>query len=112
MSFIFEKLSHSIWAFLSLIPLAALGAWANIYARNAGNHISTIVLFAMALLVTVPWVVIVRHSLISLSVAGALFDAVYGIAYFISFVALGQGATLIQWCGAAVTIVGIVLLSL
>lgn len=112
MSFIFEKLSHSIWAFISIIPLATLGAVSNVYARNSASYIGIILLFVMSLLVTIPWAVIVRHSAISLAVSSALFDALYDTSYFVAFIALGESATPIQWVGAGLTVCGIVLLSL
>ena len=101
-----------ITAYLLIPILAIVGAWLNIYARNVENHISTVLLFIMSLLVTVPWVIIVKYSLTSLSVAGAVFDALYGISYFLAFVVLGEAATNIQWIGAGITIIGIIMMSL
>jgi multidrug transporter EmrE-like cation transporter len=107
-----SKLHFYGWiAFATLPFLGVLNAAVNIYARNSGIC-GTVWLFVTANIMVLPWFLLIRKSNIDLSVAGASFDAVYSLFYFVAIVMMGQPATCLQWIGACVTIVGIVLMAI
>lgn len=100
----------SLSAFISIPFLAVACAYVNIAAKN--GSMSLLWLLGTSLVVTVPWMVITRHSTLSLAVSGSIFDALYGIFHLAAFILLGQAVSSIQLVGAVVIIAGLILMSL
>lgn len=108
----FSKLKlWGIVAFGSLPFLGVINAWVNIYARNNGNY-GILYLIISANVMVIPWILLTKKSEIDLSIAGAAYDAIYSLFYFIAIVLMGQPATFIQWVGFGITILGIALMAL
>lgn len=96
-----------------VLPVLGLfNAWVNVYARNGGVY-GTLWVFISANITMLPWLLLVKKSEVDLSVAGAAFDAVYSLFYFLAIVfVMSQPATPLQWVGVLVTIAGIALMAL
>lgn len=108
----FSKLG--LWGVLSFVSLPFLGiinAYINVYARNGGNYGILYIVISSNVMV-IPWILLTKKSEINLNVAGAGYDAIYSLFYFMAIVFMGQPTTLLQFVGCLVTIVGIALMAL
>ena len=63
-----------------------------------------------ALIPGLVWALIVRRKPDSLATMGVTFDIIYGGAYFITFVSLGEKVTTVNVIGAFLAITGLALL--
>lgn len=95
----------TIVAFVLIPLLAGFGAYVNIWARGNDKY-GIVALVFMSLIVTIPWILLVKHSTFSLSVVSVLFDVVYSLSYFVAFYLLGESATGYQWFGVFLSLVG------
>jgi drug/metabolite transporter (DMT)-like permease len=84
------------------------GAVVSKLAKSGRIHWAAVV--AVSILPGALWAAVVKSSPRSLAAAGTTFDVVYAVAYFLTFVALGEGATPRQAAGAALAVVSLALL--
>lgn len=101
---------YTILLFLFLPFIALAGASVSVHIKKGNIH--WLWFLPISTLSSVCWSLIARKQAVSLSVASAIFDAIYAIAYFLWFVYLGESASIIQWVGASLTIFGVILMCL
>lgn len=101
---------YDLLAFLALPFLGFSGAYSSqkIKKSNKLIFIPPLVSFAVGWL----WVVVAKHTKMSLATAQIAFDTTYVLYYFLAFLLLGESITFRQGLGAGFAITGIVLLSL
>jgi len=100
-----------IAAFISLPFLAFLGAWTSRKFRRDGVTRLIFVPPLVSFTVGWGWMAVAAYTKLSLAAAQMVFDTTYVLSYFISFLLLGEGVTARQIAGAALAVVGIVLLA-
>jgi len=94
----------AFWAFVSLPIFAILGAYSS-WKVKFGANVLWIPL--VGILPTISWIVITRYSSYSLSIAGAFYDVLYDVSYFLTLIALGESARWWQWIGVAIAMGGL-----
>ena len=99
-----------IAAFISLPFLAFLGAWTS---RKFRRENATRLIFVpplVSFIVGWGWITVAKYTTMSLAAAQIVFDTTYVLSYFVSFLILGESVTARQLAGAALAVIGIVLL--
>lgn len=99
-------------AFMFLPFLAVLGAWLSRRIKLAGGSWPIAFMMVTSLVSSVAWILISKHTKMSLAVATIVFDTIYGLAYFLAFLAMGEHATATQCIGVAMAMAGMALMSL
>lgn len=97
---------------LALLPfLSALGAWYSKQLKSGRNGFFFL-LPLNAALSGIMWATVAKFTKMPLSVATILFDAIFSLSYFFTFVAMGESITPIQGLGVFCALIGMVLLSM
>ena len=105
------NLFTTICLFLIVPILAATSAYCNVKIKDGSQWAIFITLF-LSIVLTITWVGMIRHGKMSLSVLSVLYDIIYSCFYFFSFVYLGEKATFLQWIGVAISIIGMVFMTI
>lgn len=97
----------NIIPFIILPFVAILGSFISKKVKEGHN---ILYIFISSFLVTAIWVWILRTTKYSLAVNSLIFDSLMTIGYFVGFLLLGDHVTLLQWIGATLAIIGMILM--
>lgn len=98
--------------FLFLPILGFIGASLSKQLKTTKNNRYAFILPFVTFSVGVAWTFVTKHTKMSLAVAQILFDTTYVLAYFFSFIILGESITFLQGIGVTLAISGMILLGL
>ena len=98
--------------FLVLPFVAAGGATASQVLKYKKSNKAFIALPILGLISGLLWAIVSRTTPMSLALATIVYDAIFGLSYFITFLYLGESITIIQGVGVALILLGLSVLSL
>lgn len=106
------KLGIDTIAFMFLPILAVFGAWLSRRIKLVGGTWPALAMMVTSLISATAWILISKHTKMSLAVATIIFDTIYGLAYFLAFLIMGEHVTPLQGVGVALAMVGMALMSI
>jgi len=95
--------------YILILCSAIIGAIVSKQAKL--NNISYAYVVLASIFPGIIWTLMIKKTNSSLAMIGVLFDVIYALGYFLTFIILGEKINNIQFLGAIFAIIGIILLN-